>query len=60
MTRAEYNLVMSKNPLWKLMDTNNYRRGQEIQREMTVDDGDFDDDFETHAKRETLTHRELI
>ena len=26
----------------------------------SVDDGDFDDDYEQHAQRETLTAREMI
>ncbi len=34
-------------------DPKHYERGLEIQREMTVDDGDFDDDYETHHQFET-------
>lgn len=52
---TQYNKLMSTNPLWKLMNSGSFRREREIERE--VED---DDDYETHCKRETLTHRELI
>lgn len=42
-----------RNPLWDIMDEKSYQRGQEIAREMTVDDGDFDDDYEMHMEFET-------
>lgn len=41
-------------------DEKHYYRGLEAMRQMTIDDGDFDDDYYEHAKRETLTARELI
>ncbi len=34
-------------------DPKHYERGLEIQCEMTVDDGDFVDDYETHHQFET-------
>ncbi len=45
---------------WRVRDADDYRRGLEALREKTVDDGDFDDDYETHCKRETLTARDCI
>lgn len=46
-------------PLWRIFDAakfdpKHYHRGLEIQREMTMDDGD---DYETHMKFETRQDR---
>lgn len=41
-------------------DPDDYQRGLEIEREKTVDDGDFDDDQETQNQKETLTAKETI
>lgn len=35
-------------------DPDDYQLGLEIEKEKTVDDGDFDDDYETHCQRERL------
>lgn len=46
---------------WRFRDSDAYQRGLEIDREKTVDDGDFDDDYETHCQRERLNlMRDLI
>ncbi len=46
-----------RNPLWNIMDEKSYQRGLEIEREMTLDDGDFDDDYETHMREECRQER---
>ena len=45
---------------WRHRNDSDYLRGLEAQREKTVDDGDFDDDCDTHARKETLTARDCI
>ncbi len=47
-------------PNWRNRNPDDYQRGLEAMREMTVDDGDFDDDFDTHARRERFQQKELI
>lgn len=60
MTPKQYTTAMSSNPLWKLMNPDNYRRGQEIRAEQNFDDDVDGDDFETHARREKFQPRELV
>ncbi len=45
---------------WRDRDPDAYQRGLEAEREKTVDDGDFDDDYETHCRKETLTARDTL
>lgn len=63
---------MIKQPLWRAFDNasydsrrydrdpEDYQRGIEINKNKIVDNGDFDNEYETHCRQETLTARDCI